>query len=229
MSSISTLIAVLIWPAVTIVIFLCVRRQLNKILKKLPHLLDRTEGIEYAGFKIDCPPLGSQELMNIGGSDLYSRIYESTLILAEENTIKEQIKSAKLSNEQAFKALIYQVAHKNFIISFLQIERLILPPQLAVLEFLREEFPPVPDQKLMNFCDKLHKTEYDYKSCIGFLINKNLIQITIDGFIISNFGREYLIFRAKIGGFSKKPESWRDKVQVKAAPVNEEELSTNES
>lgn len=165
----------------------------------------RTKQLSYKGIDIT---LGGDVQLPIGQQEhpqfvTLQKTYQSAIITSEENLIFSQLKDAKLSTDQANRVLVYHLAHANFIIKLLLIDKLIFPEQIRLLFHLNVRTLPEPQPKLLPFYQQWHgrnsEVHYSYDAFLNFLVQQGLITQNLNGYTITLLGKEYLAALIRVG------------------------------
>jgi hypothetical protein len=197
------------WSSLIWAIFLLIVIWLFKkpLLDLLTNIGNKSKKISCMGFDID---LGSSSSLSTGNQLqiepkdwAFSKAHQSQLITNEEKTIRSQLIDIGASHEQAINILIYQLANNIFLVKLLSIRNLIFPEQLRLLTYLNTCIKPSSCSDLQHYYfewkERTKNTDYMYDQFISFLSNHGLILWTMDGYIISLLGKEYLSFLIKRG------------------------------
>ncbi|MFO9066396.1 hypothetical protein SC828_05040 [Legionella pneumophila serogroup 1] len=198
----------LIWSTFLLIVILLFKRQLILIFEAVIGIGNKTKNIQYKGLNID---LGSntdsiaitQQATTDVKQAIYQKAYQNIIITNEEQIIRNQLVEAKFSKDQAIDILIYHLANRNFLVKLLEIHRLIFPQQIRLLFFLNEQVEPRTSSDLLPFYQEWVKisggTEYPLQQFLNFLIQSGLMLEDLNGYQISNLGKEYLAYLIRIG------------------------------
>lgn len=190
----------LIWAIFFLIVLWWFRDHINALVKNV-------KNVRYGGFNIsldsqqDKFPISQEEDQKI-----YSKAFQSPIITNEEKAIKDKLCNAGFNNRAAIDVLVYQLANKNLICTFLFIDRIIFLEQIQLIKELNTKFTPVHEQELYEFFNNhlkaakernIDSNQYKYENFLGFLLGQNLISKEINGYFITLMGKEYLSFRIK--------------------------------
>jgi hypothetical protein len=192
----------LIWAIFLVIIIFWFKKPLMDILINIG---SRSKKISCMGFNIDLgssPNLSVENQLQAESKGWeFMKAHQIPLITNEEKIIRSQLINSGVSLEQAINILIYQLANKIFSEKVLWINNSIFPEQRYLLMYLNTCIKPSSHLELQNYYlqwkEREKDTEYTYEQFLNFLINQNLILSTINGYIISPFGKEYLSFIVK--------------------------------
>lgn len=199
------MVASIVWAALILIIVLLFKEPLAGILTTIAHVGHRTKNLSYKNFNI---VLGSDSQLPIGQQEnsqfiTLQKTYQSPIITSEENLILSQLRDAKLSSEQANHVLIYHLAHAQFLIKLLGIDKIIFPEQIRLLFYLNTRNLPEPQTSLLPFYQQWQTNNpnipYSSDAFLNFLSQQGLIRQDLNGYTITLLGKEYLAALVKVG------------------------------
>lgn len=129
------------------------------------------------------------------------RALDSTTLTSQEDAIKDDIKNRGLTDPEAIEALIRYLANAQITLVFNEIDRKIWGSQVELLQHLNSS-PGCSAEALRFFYDLAVSRatnqeafrEYTFEQYLQFLTGHGLITEHIGYYIISQLGRDFLIF-----------------------------------
>ena len=194
----------LVWPIFWLIVILIFYKEIKSLLSTLVSIGNKAKKISYMGGMLD---LGTNPDLLIGSQQLetkqynLSKAYQSTIITAEENTIRTQLVEAGFTNEQGVNILIHHLAYKNLFILFLIIDKFIYQEQIQLISNLNSQIKPQTESDLKKYYDvwkeKYQNDDFTYQQFLKFLLDQSLIAEQLNGYYITVLGKEYLSFLIK--------------------------------
>jgi hypothetical protein len=192
----------LIWAIVILLIIWPLREPIKKFLESFTNIWDKATKVELFGLNLHLgtpvPPITQQ------GQSVDYKVFQNPAISEEADTIKKQLSEKNLSQEQIINLLITHLASANYNLVMTFIDRFIFPEQIELLEHLNmHRSTSHSETELRQFFNKWQKrsndTSYNFSSFLNFLVTQRLMIPTVQGYLISQLGIEYLSFIVRVG------------------------------
>ena len=129
------------------------------------------------------------------------RAFDSGTFRFHENAIKEDLEEQNLTNSEAIEVLIRHLANAQITLAFNEIDFYIWGSQVELLQYLNSSLGSTAEE-LIHFYNLAisrsnnpeHFIEYTFEQYLQFLTNRGLITQLTGSYVISQFGRDFLIF-----------------------------------
>ena len=139
------------------------------------------------------------------------RALDSTTLRLQEDAIKDDIKNRGLTDPEAIEVLIRYLANAQITLVFNEIDRQIWGSQVELLQYLNsslecsaEELKIFYDLAISRTTNREAFREYTFEQYLQFLTGHGLIIEDIGYYIISQLGRDFLIFLTAKGAPGKR-------------------------
>ena len=129
--------------------------------------------------------------------------FRSPIIVNGQGLIRKQLADANLSLENQTDLLINALSYTKLNLYMLMVDKKLSIEQRGLLSYLNRNNIPIEQSNLLHFFErwqKKHKgSNYSFSQFLNDLLTLKLISKNISSYNITTLGREYLIFRVRLG------------------------------
>jgi len=192
------------WPLAVVIlgtIFMLVFRQ------PISTFIGRLRKVSRAGLEAssDQPQKVPEREPSPEATEELMKSFDSPTLREQEAAIQKALKDRGVTGGEAVKVLIRHLASNQIALNYEQLNTAIWGSQVSLLRFLNssatgetsDTLRPFYDSAAANYPDVY--SQYDFESYMNFLINARLIIKQEGRYLITELGRDFLVYLARVG------------------------------
>jgi hypothetical protein len=160
-----------------------------------------TTSIKLKGLDIDLSNNNQLSSINQIYKDNLEMSYQSPVISKYKKLLRKQMTEAKLSPDDEIDILINLLANTRLNLFMLLIDKQLSEEQIGLLSYLNGKTTPIEQNQLLPFLKKGKSKDIhaSFAQFLNILLASHLIAENVSSYTITPLGKEYLIFRVRIG------------------------------